>query len=146
LTDINRTYSENENSKNLKKYFETKPKNNVLKQLQLKRGEEFVFPILKKNKFKDFENTTEFLKSVSSKTALINKQLKEISKVCEIGTKISFHIARHTFSDLMRSKGVGIYDISKVLGHSDIATTQKYLKSIDHETMDNSLSSFYDKL
>lgn len=146
LTDIYRTYRENENSKNLKNYFETKPKNNVLKQLQLKRGEEFIFPILKKSKFKDFENTTEFLKSVSSKTALINKQLKEISKVCEIGTKISFHIARHTFSDLMRSKGVGIYDISKVLGHADIATTQKYLKSIDHETMDNSLSSFYEKL
>lgn len=118
----------------------------TLKQLQLKRGEEFVFPILKKTKFKDYTNTTEFLKSVSSKTAVINKGLKEISKDCELGTNISFHISRHTFSDLMRRKGVGIYDISKVLGHSDIATTQKYLKSIDHETMDSSLSSFYNDL
>lgn len=118
----------------------------ILKQLQLKRGNHFVFPILNKQTFKDYKNTTEFLKSVSSKTAVINKSLKEISKVCEIGTNITFHIARHTFSDLMRKKGISIYDISKTLGHADISTTQKYLKSIDNESVDNSLNIFYKDL
>jgi integrase len=146
LTDFTRLYKDNQELNKFKESLETKPKNNILKQLQLKRGDEFIFPILKKSKFKEFESTTAFLKSISSKTAIINKELKEISKECEIGTKISFHIARHTFSDLMRKKGIGIYDISKILGHSDIGTTQKYLKSIDHETMDSSLSSFYNDL
>ena len=42
----------------------------------------------------------------------------------EVGVNITFHTSRHTFSDLMRLAGKSIYDISKVLGHSDISITE----------------------
>lgn len=115
----------------------------VIELMSLKRGENFVFPLMEnKKKY----SQTEFLRQISSKSALINKGLKELSKSCDLGVKLSFHVARHTLSDLMRKTGVGLYDISKILGHSDIATTEKYLKSIDQEATDSATNSFYQSL
>jgi integrase len=111
--------------------------------LKLKKGDEFIFPPLRGVKFKD---KVHLLKQISAKTAVINKGLKDISIDSKIGVDISFHIARHTLSDMMRSSRVGLYDISKILGHSDISTTEKYLNSIDQESMDIATSNFYENL
>lgn len=116
---------------------------NIIELMSLKRGEQFVFPLIDNQKK---YTKTEYLKQISSKSALINKGLKELSKSCDLGVKLSFHVARHTLSDLMRRTGVGLYDISKILGHSDIATTEKYLKSIDQEATDSATNTFYDSL
>jgi integrase len=45
----------------------------------------------------------------------------------------SFHSLRHTFASWLVQKGVSIYEISKLLGHSDIRVTQIYA----HLTPDN---------
>ncbi len=37
-----------------------------------------------------------------------------------------FHDLRHTFATRLVQKGVDIYKVSKLLGHKDISTTQKY--------------------
>ena len=73
-----------------------------------------------------------------------NLRLKKISLLLDLGIDISTHTARHTVSDLMRKSGIGIYDISKILGHSDIAVTQKYLNTLDRESVDSSYNSFYE--
>lgn len=44
---------------------------------------------------------------------------------------ITFHTARHTFATLSLSNHVPIESISKMLGHSDIRTTQIYAKTQD---------------
>ena len=41
-------------------------------------------------------------------------------------------------------KGVNVYDISKLLGHSSISITEQYLRSIDPETFDEALALVYD--
>lgn len=46
-------------------------------------------------------------------------------------TFASIHIARHTFASLSLSNHVPIESISKMLGHSDIRTTQIYAKTQD---------------
>lgn len=57
----------------------------------------------------------------------INKLLKEIAKLCRIDKALSFHLARHTFAtQVCLSQGVPIESVSKMLGHTDIATTQRY--------------------
>lgn len=55
--------------------------------------------------------------------------LKEIASICGIKKNITFHLARHTFATTVAlSNGVPIETVSKMLGHTKIATTQIYAK------------------
>ncbi len=44
---------------------------------------------------------------------------------------ISFHCARHTFATVGITIGIPMEVISKLLGHSDLKTTQIYAKIVD---------------
>ena len=58
---------------------------------------------------------------------------------------ISFHCFRHGFATLALSKGMPIESVSRVLGHTNIVTTQLYAK-ITTQKLDNDLTMFGDKL
>jgi site-specific recombinase XerD len=61
-----------------------------------------------------------------------NLQLKKLGKQCGIATKITFHLARHTFATTVTlSKGVPIETVSKMLGHTNVNTTQIYARIVD---------------
>ncbi len=58
-----------------------------------------------------------------------NAYLKEIADLCGINKDITFHLARHTFATTVTlAKGVPIETVSKMLGHTDIQTTQIYAR------------------
>lgn len=58
-----------------------------------------------------------------------NAYLKEIADVCGIKKNLIFHLARHTFATTVTlSKGVPIKSVSKMLGHTNIKTTQIYAR------------------
>lgn len=58
--------------------------------------------------------------------------MKEIAIVCGIDKNVTFHLARHTFATTITlANGVPIESVSKMLGHTDIRTTQIYAKVID---------------
>ncbi len=44
---------------------------------------------------------------------------------------IIFHIARHTFAVMCLSKGAKIENVAKMMGHTDIKTTQIYAKVLN---------------
>ena len=48
--------------------------------------------------------------------------------VTEIGLdgKLHFHSFRHTFASWLVQDGVSLYEVQKLLGHSNIAVTQVY--------------------
>ncbi len=62
----------------------------------------------------------------------MNSYLKEIADVCSINKPVTFHIARHTFATTVTLlNGVPIESVSKMLGHTNIQTTQHYAKILD---------------
>ena len=48
-----------------------------------------------------------------------------------ISKEITFHCARHTFAVMMLDLGTDIYTVSKLLGHRELSTTQRYAKVLD---------------
>jgi site-specific recombinase XerD len=76
----------------------------------------------------------------------MNAYLKEIADVCGIQKELTFHIARHTFATTVTlSNGVPIETVSKMLGHTNIKTTQHYAKILDHK-ISNDMAILKDKL
>lgn len=73
------------------------------------------------------------------------KRLKKVMSECGITKDISFHCARHGFATLALSKGMPIESVSRVLGHTNIVTTQLYAK-ITTEKLDTDLSMLGSKL
>jgi site-specific recombinase XerD len=62
----------------------------------------------------------------------MNAYLKEIAGVCGVNKDLTFHTARHTFATTVTlSNGVPIETVSKMLGHTNIKTTQHYAKILD---------------
>ncbi|MFT3920516.1 site-specific integrase [Cloacibacterium sp.] len=68
----------------------------------------------------------------------MNSYLKEIASICGINKDLTFHIARHTFATTVTlSNGVPIESVSKMLGHTNIKTTQHYAKILDKKVSDD---------
>ena len=55
------------------------------------------------------------------------------------------HCGRHSFAVLAINKGMPIESISRILGHTNITTTQIYAK-ITTEKLNTDLTAFGDKL
>lgn len=61
----------------------------------------------------------------------VNQEIKKLVKVAGICKPISFHCSRHTYATMLLTYGADLYTVSKLLGHSSIATTQIYTKLVD---------------
>jgi site-specific recombinase XerD len=46
---------------------------------------------------------------------------------------ITFHCFRHSFAMMLLNSGVGIYEVSKMLGHTSLSMTQVYLRMLDED-------------
>lgn len=64
----------------------------------------------------------------------MNAYLKEVATLCGITKNLTMHMARHTFATTVTlSNGVPIETVSKMLGHTKLATTQIYAQVLDHK-------------
>ena len=95
---------------------------------------DYIFPFLR-NDF-NRKNTNFLIMQVESKSALVNKALKDLADKAEIKKNLTTHMARHSFADIARKRKVSLLDIQKMLAHSDSKTTQVYLNSFDLESQD----------
>lgn len=68
----------------------------------------------------------------------LNLYLKEIADACGITKNLTFHMARHTFATTVTlTNGVPIETVSKLLGHTKLATTQVYARVIDRKVSED---------
>lgn len=86
------------------------------------------------------------LPKVSNQT--YNRQLKLIAAYAQINKPIATHYARHTAAILALNNGIPIETVSKMLGHSNIRTTQVYAQMLNKEVEDayNKVQSVWDKI
>lgn len=101
--------------------------------------ESFIFPILDK----DYDDPVLLRRKISSRNVIANKNLQKLAKMAGIQSHISFHVARHSFAHHALTKGMGVYEVSKALGHSDLKVTQDYLKSFDEDLLDKAMGELF---
>ncbi|WP_289872098.1 site-specific integrase [uncultured Duncaniella sp.] len=82
---------------------------------------------------------------ISSKNALINKYLKKIAEKAEIAKPLSMHISRHSFAHIAQEAGAESSAIKNILGHSNLATTERYMGSFDTSKIDETLRNVFAK-
>lgn len=66
----------------------------------------------------------------------INKVLAKWTKAAGIAKKITYHTSRHTFAAMMLTLGADLYTTSKLLGYSNVKTTQIYAKIVDSKKVE----------
>jgi site-specific recombinase XerD len=92
----------------------------------------YVFPILLRN-----EMTPAQIENRKKKTLKqYNKDLKEIATICGINKPVSSYVARHSYANCLKQKGVATDIISESMGHQNVAITQAYLKELDSSLID----------
>lgn len=91
-----------------------------------------------------YRNKTKYTFPVRTNKQM-NDRLKLVGRACNIRKTLTMHTARRTFATLMITKGMPIESIAKMLGHSDIKTTQIYAKILDQKIL-NEIDQVKDNL
>jgi integrase/recombinase XerD len=69
-------------------------------------------------------------------SAYMNTAIEKWMMKAGITKDITFHCARHTFAVIQLTLGTDIFTLSKLLGHSELKTTQIYAKIIDEKKVE----------
>jgi integrase/recombinase XerC len=56
----------------------------------------------------------------------ISKRFKKYVRAAGVNPRLRFHSLRHTTASWMVQSGVSVYQVQAVLGHANVATTQRY--------------------
>ncbi|MDB0602376.1 site-specific integrase [Tenacibaculum maritimum] len=105
------------------------------------KDEFFIFPPLYNYKGK---TTTDIEYRLKVQNNNLNRALKILAEHCEINKPISMHMAKHTFTDYAVKSDVGLLMISKLLGHTKLATTQHYLKDFYHKEESDTINKLFE--
>ncbi|HYG39753.1 MAG TPA: site-specific integrase [Cytophagales bacterium] len=113
------------------------PAQNILNyyksHLMTKGAEDYIFPILDREKHKTPQQVKDRVKKVTKQT---NKDLKAIAVTIGIDEKITTYVARHSFATNLRNLNVSTSKIQNMLGHTTEKTTQGYLNSFKNDELD----------
>ncbi len=92
-----------------------------------------VFQILQKRQEKVKSEYVFTLRGRQISGDWFSHRLKEYMNKLNSPKKLNVHSLRHTFASWLVQSGVSIYEVQKLLGHSDIKVTQVYSHLAPHE-------------
>ena len=87
-----------------------------------------IFPIITKSM-----DEVQIDKAVENFIQITNKWLKRIGTELELPLKFTTYVARHSFATIQKNNGLSREYLKESLGHSSIATTERYLSSFEDE-------------
>lgn len=119
-----------------------KGSNFFIRDIRIKTEEEYFLMLLKP--------AMEILRKYDFKLPIIsnyqyNLRLKVVQEIARIKQSLHSHMARHSFAVMALNMGVSIENLAKMMGHTDIKTTQIYAKVLnksvqeEFEKMDSKL-------
>lgn len=72
-----------------------------------------------------------FLRKLKQSNSRVNTDVREIMALQKINKYISFHCSRHSFAINSLILGITLEVISNILGHTQLKTTQIYVKIVN---------------
>ncbi len=95
-------------------------------------------------KYEDMADDNKLLPVPSYK--ICNEGIKRIASLCGVDKHLTWHMSRHSFAtEICLTNGMPIETLSKMMGHTNIRTTQIYAK-ITHEKESRDMSNLSDRL
>ena len=103
----------------------------ILSDMDTAKREELLFPDSNGNK----------MKLPSKIFGAVIRDLKLNEGVTDRRQRLSFHSLRHTYASWLVDRGVGLYDVQKLLGHKSSELTQRY-SHLSDTRLDNDVKEF----
>lgn len=100
-----------------------------------KTGDTLIFKALN-----NYNNESDRLRKIKQETKACNTHLKGIANELGLDESISSYSARHSFASHAVQSGQGVHFVQKQLGHSDSATTERYIDSLGPELLEKAMS------
>jgi integrase len=101
-------------------------KNKVISNIRLSK---VAYEIYQEQLSKNSEG--EFVFNLPKSRSFINDKLRIMAEDAGIKKYIHFHVSRHSWASLALAKGIDIYTVSKIMGHSSVAITEIYANLIN---------------
>jgi len=101
-------------------------------------NDDYIFPIVD-SEYRDADLLEQKRKAATGNTRT-NKALKQIATKAGVQTNVTFHISRHSFARWADNSAVmERKDIQRMLAHSKMETTERYLASISEYNVDEKM-------
>lgn len=111
----------------------------MIRLRQKKTGTEVVIPLSRNawrflpERPREWEGKKVFrLSSLST----AREKLRRAAEAAGIKKRVTFHVSRHTFATMILTAGADLYTTSKLLGHTDVKTTQVYARIVDRKKVE----------
>jgi integrase len=102
------------------------------------KGKKYIYPYMDKATTKVTSRENYIRKGL----VWFNDDLKKIGALLEFDVKLTSYVSRYTYTNILIQKKVAVPFIQQALGHTNIATTQHYIKKFSNEEVDDAVALF----
>lgn len=99
----------------------------------------YLLPILKK----EMKTRPQLHMAKNEANTVANACLKRIAILAGINERVTFHVAKHSYAQMVKKAGIDPWIVKDSLGHTNFATTEAYLRSLDDDQINRAITGLY---